>query len=192
MMKQSKRYLAGIGIFVIAAVMTLAMRFYMIESTAYVPARTTTAELEQLANFTRIRAEGDFSLELIQVQDYSIEYMPLNANQGELAARVEDDTLIVEGFGNRTDTNAAVLRIGVPVLDTLEVLNVPEITVSSFMSPVMNIQLNTFATFTLRDSVIGNLDLVSLGSGTINLQGNTLTTQNLRNEGGGEVNISSD
>src|SRR5687768_17143062 len=96
MMKKSKKYLAAtaIGLFVAIALMTLASRVYMSDSIPYVPTRTPTAELEQLANFTRIRAQGDFVLELTQVQDYSIEYSPLSADRGELTARVENDTLI--------------------------------------------------------------------------------------------------
>jgi hypothetical protein len=194
MMKKSRKYLAAtaIGIFIAIALMTLASRVFMTDSIPYVPARTPPAELAQLANFTRIRVEGDFSLELTQVQDYSIEYSPLNANRGEFTARVENDTLIVEGFGNRTEANAAVLRIGIPVLDTLDVLYAPEVTVSNFTAPLMNIRLNAFGTFTLRNNVVGNLDLVSQGSRTINLQGNTLTTQSLRIEGRSDLNISSD
>ena len=66
-MKLIRGYLAGIGIFLAIAVITLVMRFYMTESIVKVPARTTVAELEQLANFTQIRVDGDFSRRRLHV-----------------------------------------------------------------------------------------------------------------------------
>jgi hypothetical protein len=193
-MKKSRKYFAAtaIGIFAAIALMTLLSRIYMTEFAAYVPPRTTPEELAQLANYTRISVQGDFELEVTQVQDYTIEYTPLSEALGELQARVENDTLIVTGFGNRTDTDAAVLRIGVPVLDTLEVSYLPEITVSNFTAPLMNIRLLTFQTFTLQNNVLGNLNLESRGEGVINLRGNTLTTQNIQVEGSSDINITSD
>jgi hypothetical protein len=193
-MKKSTKYLTAtaLGLLVTIALMLLASRFYMAESIPYVPARTSAADLAQLANFTRITVSGDFSLEVSQRQDYSIDYTPLNERKGELEARVEDNTLIISGFGNRTDNNAATLRIGVPVLDTLEVNDLPEIIVSNFNAPLMNIRLLAFRTFTLQNSVLGNLDLYSQGAGVINLRGNTLSNQRLRIAGQSDLNISSE
>jgi hypothetical protein len=192
-MKKSRKYLTAtaIGLLVTIALM-LASRFYITESIPYVPARTSAADLAQLANFTRITVSGDFSLEVTQRQDYTIDYTPLNERQGELVARVDDNTLIISGFGNRTDNNAATLRIGVPVLDTLEVNDLPEIIVSNFNAPLLNIRLIAFRSFTLQNSVLGNLDLYSESAGVINLRGNTLSNQRLRIEGQSDLNISSE
>jgi hypothetical protein len=189
-MKKSRKYFVAtaVGIFAAITLAVLLGRIYMTESVPE-PARTTPAELAQLANYTRISIQGDFALEIIQVDDYSIEYVPLNDTRGELEARVDNDTLVVTGFGNRTDTEAAVLRIGLPVLDTLEVINLPQITVSNFTAPLMNIRLLDFQTFTLQNSVLGNLNLESLGEGVINLRSNTLTTQAIRVEDRNAVNI---
>ncbi len=191
-MKKSRKYLAAtaIGIFVTIALMMLASRFYITQPIPYVPERTSAADLAQLANFTRITVSGDFSLEVTQLQDYSIDYAPLNDSQGNLQARVEDNTLIISGYGNRTENNAAVVRIGVPVLDTLEVNYLPEIIVSNFNAPLLNIRLLAFRSFTLQNSMLGNLDLYSQGEGVVNLRGNTLSNQRLRIEGQSDLNIS--
>ena len=190
-MKKNNKYLAAtaIGVCAVIALFTMASRFDMTASIQDVPARTSPADLAQLANFTRINVDGDFDLEVSQLQDYSIEFQPLSETQGELVARVEDDTLIVTGYANRSETAAAVVRIGVPVLDTLEVSSLPEITVSNFNAPLMNIQLKAFRSFTLENSVITTLNLSSEGRGEINLRGNTLTTQNLRLDEESELNV---
>jgi hypothetical protein len=190
-MKKSKRYLIAtvIGIFVAIALMTLAPHVFRTDLRPHVPARTTAAELAQLANFTHIRVEGDFYLEVTQVQDYNIEYLPLSDTDGDLGAKVEDDTLIITGYGNRVDTDSALLRIGVPVLDTLQVYNVPQTNVSNFTAPLLNIRLIGVGSFTLQNSVLGNLDLSSEGNGVVNLRGNTLTAQNLRIESQSNLNI---
>ena len=191
-MKKSRKYLAvtAIGIFASIVLVTIASRVYMTEEIPYVPARTSDAELAQLANYTRISVSGDFSLEVTQLQDYSIDYMPLNETEGELQARVENDTLIITGFGNRTDSNTALVRIGVPVLDTLEINYLPDSSVSNFNAPLMNIRLLAFRNFTMQNNVLGNLDLSAQGAGDINLISNTLTTQNFNIEGRSNLNIS--
>jgi hypothetical protein len=190
-MKKSRKNLvfSAIGIFASIALVILLSRIDVAEFVPDVPTRTPPEELAQLANYTHISVQGDFDLEITQIQDYSIEYTPLSATQGELQARVENDTLIITGFGNRTGTDSAALRIGVPVLDTLEVNYVPQITVSNFMAPLMNVRLLSFGTFTLQNNVLGNLSLEAQGEGVINLRGNTLTSQNIRVDGRSDVNI---
>lgn len=193
-MKKNRKYLvaAALVIFASIALMTLIGRSYLREPGSNAPARTSAEELAQLANYTRISVQGDFTLEIDQVQDYSIEYMPLDATTGELQAHVENDTLIVTGFGNRTAAAAALLRIGVPVLDTLEVNNLPQITVSNFSAPLMNVRLQGFDSFTLQDSTLGSFTLDARGGGKVTLRGNTLTNQDIRIEDEGDGNTTSE
>lgn len=193
-MKSNTKYVTAAAIGVIAAIALIAAlsRTYETEQLAEMPARTSPEELAQLANYTRINVRGDFALELTQVQDYSIDYTPLSEDRGELQASVEDDTLIITGFGNRTDTDAAVVRIGVPVLDTLEVEALPEITISNFTAPLMNVRLLNYGTFTFQNNVLGNFNLEAKGEGTINLVRNTLTAQTLQVEDGSNVNVIAD
>ncbi|MES2625022.1 MAG: DUF2807 domain-containing protein [Pseudomonadota bacterium] len=190
-MKKSRKYIAltALGLFAAVVTMTVMSRIYVTDFVPYVPTRTSEAELTQLANFTRIHLEGDYAVEVTQVQDYSIEYSPLSESQGEFAARVENDTLFISGFGNRTDTDRAIVRIGVPVLDTLEASYLEEITISDFRAPLMNVRVIGFQTFTMRNNVLDNIDLFSQGNGAINLQGNTFTMQNFHIEGESDLNI---
>ena len=184
-MKKSRKYLAvtALGIFASIVVTAIMSRIYVTDFVPYVPVRASAADLAQLANYTRIRVSGDFTLEVTQLQDYSIDFTPLSETQGDLEARVENDTLIINGFGNRTENSRASLRIGVPVLDTLEVAYLPEITVSNFNAPLMNIRLLAFSNFTMQNNMLGNLDLSAQGGGEINLRGNTFTTENLAIQG---------
>jgi len=186
-MKNSRKYFVAVAIAILAGVALLL--WYKTESTPTVPVRTSPAALAELANYTRISVQGDFELEVSQLQDYSIDYLPLNARQGDLQARVENDTLIITGFGNRTAVDTAVLRIGVPVLDTLEVNDVPRASVSNFTAPLMNIRLAGVDAFTFQNNVLGSLNLEGRGGGVVNLRGNTLTTRNIQVEDPGVINI---
>lgn len=193
-MKRNTKYFVAIAISIVAGIVlfTTLSQTRRTEAVVSVPARTSPEELAQLANYTRINVRGDFALELTQVQDYSIDYAPLSDDSGELQASVENDTLIISGFGNRNGNDAAVVRIGVPVLDTLEIESLPEITISNFTAPLMNVRLLSYRTFTFQNNVLGNFNLEAKGEGTINLIRNTLTNQSLQVEDGSNVNIISD
>src|SRR5689334_4055774 len=126
MKKSSNYFVAAAGILAGIALIAGLTRIYTAQEVSPVPLRTTPEQLAQLANYTRISVIGDFALEISQLQDYRIDYAPLDETHGELEAKVENDTLVIRGFGNRTDSGTAMVRIGIPVLDTLEVRDLPE------------------------------------------------------------------
>src|SRR5262245_42332379 len=60
--------------------------------------RTSAAELARLRDFTSIEAEGDFSLEVVRGEDYTVDFTPTSVSDGRFYAAVRDGTLLLGGF----------------------------------------------------------------------------------------------
>lgn len=193
-MKKVNKYLLGTGFIVVVGIVLLELSDSLYPGSAVlkeVPQRISTNELAQFANYTRISVRGDFDLEVVQGLDYTIDYAPLNEFQGGLVATVEDNTLMITGFGNHQGTDAAMLKIGVPVLDTLEVFYVREVKISSFIAVLMNLRFTEITRVFLQNNVLGNLDFIAQDVGGITLQKNNFIVQNFDIRGQTNLNISS-
>jgi Putative auto-transporter adhesin, head GIN domain len=192
-MKKVNKYLLVAGLIVVVGIVMLELSDSLYPGSAVlqeVPQRMSANELAQFANYTRISVRGDFDLEVVQGLDYSIDYAPLNEFQGGLVATVEDNTLMITGFGNHQGADAAILKISVPVLDTLEVFDVREVKISSFMAVLMNLRFTEITKVFLQNNVLGNLDFIAQDVGEITLQENNFIVQNFDIRGQTNLNIS--
>jgi len=193
-MKKVNKYLLGTGFVVVVGIVMLELSDSLYPGSAVlqeVPQRMSANELAQFANYTRISVRGDFDLEVVQGLDYSIDYAPLNEFQGGLVATVEDNTLMITGFGNHQGADAAMLKISVPVLDTLEVFDVREVKISSFMAVLMNLRFTEITRVLLQNNVLGNLDFIAQDVGEITLQENNFIIQKFDIRGQTNLNITS-
>lgn len=133
-------------------------RLYAINNPAHGAQRTPAAELAQLRDFSRIELNGDFSVEIVQDADYSVEFMAQDANRGGFSAVVHDDTLVLRGFGN-PPTNQ--VRVEMPALTHVDSSSVAALTVSGFKGESLSMRLNETPRVILRNNTIRHLRIVS-------------------------------
>ena len=190
-MKKSRRYLRA-TILTLLAIQVLYVglnRLYAVTTPAPAPARTPVADLAALRNFTAIEVRGDFNLELMQQSDYALEYVPLSAAHGEFSAKVEADTLILSGFGNRSAVNTALVRIGLPALRRLDVSFSPAVTLLNFSGDRLDLQLTAIEVVTLKDNNIEHLRMKALGVREVNLDEDSFRRSKLHIAGETSINI---
>lgn len=175
-MKTSRRLLFG-TLLVILATPVAVVAYSRVSGTGMrelpVPERTPPAELAALRDFTAIDVSGDFSLEIVQADTYSIAYTPLQDNRGDFTASVQDGVLHVEGFGNRTEFANGSVRIGLPDLDMLDAGYVPEIAIRNFDGDTLAVNINFSEELVLENNRMDVLQLDVQRSGLVDMRGNT-------------------
>lgn len=192
-MKTSRRLLLGtfLAILAVPVAFTAYSRLAGTGSTTELPPpeRTPVAELATLRDFDTVEISGDLGVELVASQDYFIDFTPLNDRRGNFTAQVQDGRLQIEAFGNRTETTAATVRIGMPSLRELDAEFLNSLTIRDFDVEDMNIDLAVaVAGLVLQDNRIGVLDLTlqrgdiefrnnMIGTSRITQFGNTITTE---------------
>lgn len=143
-MKQSKRLLIGtiLGLYGVMMIHTALSRVFVDETQdGPVELRRTSAEqLATLRDFDEVDAQGDFSLELVQQANYSVEVIRAADAPGELVARVTSGVLQLRGYGNPASVR---VRIGTPQLEDLETDFAPLLSISGFTSDSLDIQVGT-------------------------------------------------
>jgi hypothetical protein len=190
-MKKSKRYIGG-TILAGYAGMVLFIglnRLYVANVPEPLPERTSAAELAGLRNFTAVEVRGDFSLELVREADYSVNYVPLSDTRGQFLAALQGSTLVLTGFGNRTQLDSARVRVGMPELLSLEASSAPTLLLADFAGETMDLRLTVIGTVTLRNNSTTNLrvvasgvrelqlDAISFAGSELRITGNTAVTQ---------------
>ncbi len=137
------------------------------------PERTTPAELAALRDFTVINANGDFALEIVRADTYSIDYTPLSPERGNFSASVEDGTLSIEGFNNRTEFMMGTVRIGLPALAALESGYVPTIAVRGFDGDTLDLNVAFTEELVLANNRYATLNMELQRAGLVTMNGNS-------------------
>jgi hypothetical protein len=177
-MKTSRRLLLGtfLTLLAVPVVLVAYSRFGFDPASRErpLPERTSPAELVALRDFTAIEIRGDVNLEVTGAADYSIAYTPLSERRGNLEARVEDRTLIIEAFGNRNDTTAASLQIGLPELERLDGEFLAALTIRNFDSDMLELRLTTASEVLLENNRIASLQAELGYVANVEFRGNTI------------------
>lgn len=176
-MKTSRRLLYGTFAVLLAAPVVLVAysRFTGSGPTDLPPPeRTAPAELAALRDFTAIDVSGDFALEVVRADTWSIAYTPLAENRGNFTASVQEGTLVVEGFGNRTENANARVRIGMPDLDALEAGYLPAITIRDFEGDALELNIGVAEELVLEDNRFDVLQAELTRVGLVSMRGNTV------------------
>lgn len=122
-MKKSQRFLRG-TVFSLAVLLVLLVginRWVAPDARTTAPSRTSPTELAALRDFSVIRIQGDFAVTIEQGAEFGISYTPISERRGLFNARQRGNELQLEGYGNRTETDAAQVRITLPALQSLQV-----------------------------------------------------------------------
>lgn len=183
-MKTSKRYLRGtlLTILALPVLIVLYSRIVPVTDSRPAPERTPAAELAALGGFTAIEVEGDFTLEISGASAYSVAYEPLQDERGDFVARVEDSTLYLRGYGNRTRAGdeAVRVRVGVPALQALDVSFTQSLLVSELDTANLALRIVAIRSVTLRDNRIDNLELRGVGIEQLDFAGNRIAASQIR------------
>lgn len=163
-MKKSKRLLLRTvaALYCMTGLYVGASRAFMepVDSDPAAPRRTAIEQLASLRDFTRIDMESDFSVEVTQRADYSIELIGAADDRGDLMARVEAGVLQLRGYGH---ADGVLVRIGMPQLQQLTADFAPLISVSGFSGDALSIRTSTRPArserIEMRDNDIENLEL---------------------------------
>lgn len=190
-MKTSKRLLFGTFAVMLAAPVAI-VAFSRFSGRGYhepaPPERSTPAEIAALRDFSSVDINGDFSVEIVRSDSYSVEYTPLQDNRGNFTATVRDGMLEIIGFDNRTEFAMGTVRIGMPDLEAIEVGFLPELSVSGFDGNRLNANINYVERLVIENNRYAGFDLViqrgdlvefhgnSFGSSTVRHFGTTITT----------------
>lgn len=189
-MKKSKKYVRWTLIgFHLAIVLFIGIaRAFENPNGEYIPARTTEAALAELENFDSIQIRGYFELEILQQENYQIDYSRLDSARATFSADVEGEVLIIEGHFSNLPEEKGRIRIGTPSLATLNVDNAPELTINGFTRGSLSLTTRNVRSITLDDveletfelnaSRIDRLDLREAQVGT-----RTLTIRNIGSVG---------
>jgi hypothetical protein len=175
-MKTSRRLLFGTLLVILAAPVAV-VAFSRVSGTGMrelpTPERTSPSELAALRDYAAIEISGDFSLEIVQADTYSITYTPLQDNRGNFTASVQDGILHVEGFGNRTEFANGSVRIGLPDLDRLEAGFVREIAIRNFAGDTLEVKIDFSEELVLDNNRMDVLQLELQRAGLVDMRGNT-------------------
>jgi hypothetical protein len=175
-MKTSRRLLFGTFVVLLAAPVVL-VAFSRMSGTGLrelpPPERTPAAELATLRDFTRIDVSGDFELEVLRANSWTIDYTPLSAGRGNFKATVVDGTLTIEGFGNRSELARGVVRIGMPALEALHGGFIQALAISNFDGAALEVNIEFTEQLELENNRLGTLQVDLQQAGLVNLRGNT-------------------
>lgn len=179
-MKKSRLYLSGTvaGMGVLIVLFVVSSRFITVDRPEYVPERPDPAAMASLANFTSITAKGDFILELVRQDNFAVDYDP-QTTYGALKVEVIDNELLLEGYGNRgTDVNS-VVRIGMPVLEALEGVNLKTASITGFSADQLALTVTSVELVQLENNTLGTLSVLAAGVRHIDLLANDIGVRQL-------------
>lgn len=120
-------------------------------------AQTSPEELAALTGFTQVNARGDFILEVVSAENYSVTYAPPEGDQGNLEARVENGVLLLTGSNNQRNNNR--VRIGMPNLEDLTAMFNPEVSVSGFNQDALVLSFMNIHSVTLDSITLDRLEI---------------------------------
>jgi hypothetical protein len=153
------------------------------ESRDYLPetqrVRTPQAALDAYANFNSIVTRGDFDLEIVQDETYSVTYQPLNETAGSLNTSQSGQTLSLEGFGNRNDTGRGKVTITLPALDELSAYFHTEVSVSGFSQDILQLAVRNGRTLVIAGNTLGTLEINADFLQEIRLEDNVIANEQL-------------
>ena len=185
-MKQSRRYFLGsLAAAAVAVVLIVAANRLIVppESKARPLRRAAAAELAALRDFTDVRIEGDFVLEVSQAPEYSVRYAPVSDTRGELVATLEGQRLLLRGFGNSTGNGeVATVRVTLPVLRDLDVFNVPVANVSEVADGPADVRATAVGKVRLTGNT-AELNVVVRGVRELQMDAASLAVTRLRVQG---------
>jgi len=177
-MKTSKRLLFGTFAVLLAAPVVL-VAYSRVSSQPYaelpVPERTPAAELARLRDFTEIDVNGDFELEIVRGNTWSVDYTPLSPERGNFNASVENGLLTIGGFGNRTQTASSRVRITLPGLEAVHARYVPSpgIAIRNFDGNALDVSVDFTEGLVLENNRYDSLDLTVQRANLVDLRGNS-------------------
>ncbi|MGV3592866.1 MAG: hypothetical protein ACO1PZ_14350 [Gammaproteobacteria bacterium] len=140
------------------------------------PRRASAAELAALRDFSAIDVRGDLDVVIRSAADFAISYTPLFERRGNIAARVENGTLFVVGYANRSETEAAQLEISLPALTRVESESLFALTVSGFSGTALDVVVPSAQRVVIEDNQLATLRMELGYVGRIEQHGNTIGT----------------
>ena len=183
-MKKSRKMLLGTLLTAYAVIFVFVGVNRATENRDYLPAdervRTTQAELDSYTGYNRIVANGDYDLEVIRGDTWSVTYTPVDENRGALSATQTGQTLFLEGFGNRSDAGRGSVRVTLPALESLSADFHTLVTVDGFDQETLSITARNSRTLTLSGNVLDTLELDAIFLQEINYSGNTIDNEQLQ------------
>lgn len=187
-MKSSRRLLLGTFVaMLVAPVALIAYSRFSDQPYAVppVPERTSAGELAALRDFTKIAVTGDFELDVVRGDTWSVTYTPLASDRGNFTASVEDGTLTLEGFDNRTESSSGTVRITLPDLDALQASFVPSprIAIRNFNGDTLELDVDFTQQLVLENNQFDSLDLTVQQAGLVEMRGNSFGTTRMNHFG---------
>lgn len=147
------------------------------------PRRMAATELAALRGFSAVDIRGDLDVVVRSAPDYAIAYTPLFERRGNITARVEDGTLFVEGYGNRSETEAARLEISMPALTRVEAESLYALTVGGFSGDTLVLIVPNAQRVVLEDNQLGTLRAELGYLNRLELRGNVIGTSEVSHFG---------
>jgi hypothetical protein len=191
-MKTSRRFLLG-TLLAALALPVLIVVYHRVTTAGgefVPPQRTPATDLDALRDFSSVTAEGDFALEVHASDSWAVDYEPLGAQHGNFAASVENGTLHLRGHGNRTETQAARVRVGLPRLVRVEARDTFTLAVRDFEGEQLDVRLTGVSSALLANNRLGNLTVAGGGVETLRLEGNRLGASSLKIFGVHTISVS--
>lgn len=174
-MKRSRRYIAATLVATYASIFVFMgvnrATEGMVTFSDDIRARTSPEELANLRDFNEIDSRGDFILEVVQSPEYSITYTPPPDDFGNFEARVVGGTLILEGFDNRRRDSSGSVRVGMPVLDSMDATLNPEVHISGYEQDEMALEFTSIVSVFLQEITVDRLEIESKFVREISLDG---------------------
>ena len=126
------------------------------------PERPSVEALAQFSNFNAIRAHGDFKLEIVQGDNYFIDYITWSDLSGNITISQEEGTLFIGGQGNTVlGRQQTTIRVITPTIQSVHAQSLPVLTISGFDEPELIMDLRYVYRLNLSDARIGSLEIDS-------------------------------
>lgn len=182
-MKTSRKQLLGTLLAAYAVVFLFVGVNRATGSRDYLPpdeqVRVTPAQLDSYTDFTRIVASGDFDLVVVRGDDWMVDYQPPGDGSGGFSATQAEQTLFLEGFGNRRESGRGRVTVSLPVLDELTAEFHTEVSVSDFDQRDMIITARNMRTLTLSGNTLDTIGLNIFFLREIRMVGNSIANEQL-------------
>ncbi|MES2605796.1 MAG: hypothetical protein V4603_12730 [Pseudomonadota bacterium] len=149
------------------------------------PTRTPAEQLAELRDFTIIRGEGDFSLEVVQQADFSVEFTPAGASTGSLRTFRRNNELVIFGQNNPPDGK---LRIGLPVLEEVT-METASITISGFAGEKLLVRGEGVPQIVLLNNDIEQWSVTAGGRSEVQVDQTTMANGKIRMLGQGVISV---
>lgn len=185
-MKRSRRLLLGTFLALLGAPVLLVAYSRIsgegVLSELPAPERVSPEALAALRDFDAIEVRGDFALDVSSAADYAVEYAPLPQQRSFFRASVNDRTLTIESYGNRTETGVGTVRIALPELGRIDAESLTALTVRDIDSENVEIRILGPTEVVVADNRIGTLRMETQVR-SIEFHGNTIGISEVRTLG---------